>query len=166
MFPASAVFSSLKSTSCLHCIVTNSVEQSPPWETNGSSASQEILRILWNWRLNAAFTTARHLSPSGAKLVQSTPSRPFSLRVILIISSHVRLAFQKISFSQVALTKTLHAFFSSPNTCHMPSSYDPWFDHPNNIWWRVQIMCILVMQFSAVWYSLSVVYHGNITELL
>ena len=28
-----------------------------------------------------------------------------------------------------------------PHTCHMPSpSHYFWFDHPNNIWWMVQIM--------------------------
>jgi hypothetical protein len=30
---------------------------------------------------------------------------------------------------------------------HRPS-HPPWFDHPNNIWWRVQIMELLIMQFS------------------
>jgi hypothetical protein len=29
-------------------------------------------------------------------------------------------------------------------------SYPPWIDHPNNIWWRVQIIVVLTVQFSLV----------------
>jgi hypothetical protein len=24
-------------------------------------------------------------------------------------------------------------------------SHRPWFDHPNNIWWRVEIMMLFIM---------------------
>jgi hypothetical protein len=27
-------------------------------------------------------------------------------------------------------------------------SHTPWFDHPNNIWWSIQVMKILIMQSS------------------
>jgi len=34
-----------------------------------------------------------------------------------------------------------------PNTCYMcHPSHSPWFDHPNNIWWEVQIIKFLIMQ--------------------
>ena len=33
-------------------------------------------------------------------------------------------------------------------TCHMPSpSHFSWFDYPNNIWWAVQIIKLLIMYF-------------------
>jgi hypothetical protein len=34
-----------------HTKLTNSMEQSPSWETNRSSASQEIPRVLWNTKV-------------------------------------------------------------------------------------------------------------------
>jgi hypothetical protein len=41
-----------------------------------------------------------------------------------------------------------------PHTCYMRCrSYPPWSDRPNNIWWRVQIMKLLTVQFSpASWH--------------
>jgi hypothetical protein len=36
-----------------------------------------------------------------------------------------------------------------PRSCYMASPpYPPWFDHPNNIWWRVQVTELLIMLFS------------------
>jgi hypothetical protein len=51
--------------------------------------------------------------------------------------------------SPEAPTKILYAtLLSSPYTCYMPSpSHSPWLD-PNNIWWAVQIMKLLIMKFS------------------
>jgi hypothetical protein len=38
--------------------------------------------------------------------------------------------------------------FSSPHACYMPRpSNPPWFNHLNNIYWKVQIMELLIMQF-------------------
>jgi len=37
-----------------------SMRQSPSWEANRFSASQEIRRILWDWRFITASTSARH----------------------------------------------------------------------------------------------------------
>jgi hypothetical protein len=42
----------------------------------------------------------------------------------------------------------MYAFLVS-NSCYMSHpSHPPWFDHPNNIWWTVQIMKLLIMQSS------------------
>jgi hypothetical protein len=36
-----------------------------------------------------------------------------------------------------------------PHARYMPRpTHPPWSDHPNTIWWRVQIMALLIMQFS------------------
>ena len=38
-----------------------------------------------------------------------------------------------------------------PYMCYLfCSSHSPWFDHPNNIWWSVLIMNLLIIQSSAV----------------
>jgi hypothetical protein len=37
------------------------------------------------------------------------------------------------------------------HTCYMPRpSHLPWFDHPNNIWWSLEVMKLLIMQSSPV----------------
>ena len=51
-------------TYLLTYLLTYSIEQSPSWETNLFSASQEIPRILWNSNFITAITSARHLSLS------------------------------------------------------------------------------------------------------
>jgi len=57
-------------------------QQSPSWEGNRLSASQEILCILWN--LNVYYTVYKKqppspLSLSWAKLIQSMPPLPIAL---------------------------------------------------------------------------------------
>jgi hypothetical protein len=43
--------------------------------------------------------------------------------------------------------------------CYMPSASHPfWFDHPNNIWIRVQIMEVLIMHFFSSLLSLHPSY--------
>jgi hypothetical protein len=51
------------------------------------------------------FTTARHLSLSWARSIQSTPPHPTSQRFILILSSHLRLGLPSGSFPQVSPLK-------------------------------------------------------------
>jgi len=41
--------------------VTNSMKQSPSWKANRSSASQEILRILWNQNVHYSFHETKPL---------------------------------------------------------------------------------------------------------
>jgi len=43
---------------------THSMEQSPSWEADRFSASQEIHRIYGTWMFITAFTSARYLSLS------------------------------------------------------------------------------------------------------
>jgi hypothetical protein len=47
--------------------------------------------------------------------------------------------------------------FSSPHAYYMPCPSNPsWYDHPNNIWWRVQIMQLfIVLFFPSSFYFLS-----------
>jgi hypothetical protein len=38
--------------------------------------------------------------------------------------------------------------FTLPHTCYMPrSSRSSEFDHPNNIWWAVEIIKLIIMYF-------------------
>ena len=84
---------------------------------------------------------------------QSSPSPPPAPQYnFLHIHLHIKLPsipgsykwFLSLSFLQqnpVWTSSLLH-------TCHMPRpSHSSWFDHPNNIWWGVQIIKLLLMQF-------------------
>jgi hypothetical protein len=94
------------------------------------------------------FTIASHLFLSWARWIQSTPSHTTSLRSILILPSHLCIGFPCDLFPLSFPTKTLYTFLLS-HACYMPHpSHFPWLDHPNNIWWIVQIMKPLIMQSS------------------
>jgi len=59
-------------------------------------------------------TTARHLSPSSAKLIDSTPSYTLSSRSMLISSYHLSLGLPRSLFLSGFLTKILCALSASP----------------------------------------------------
>ena len=91
-------------------------------------------------RFNTAFTSARHLSLSWARSIQSIPPHPTSRRSILILSSHLRLGLSRFPHQNpVYASPLLHTRYM-----HRPShSYR--FYHPNNIRWAVQIIKLLIM---------------------
>jgi hypothetical protein len=55
--------------------VTNYIGQSHSWHADSSTASQEISRDVW--KFIAVVTTARHLSLSWVRPIQSTPPTLF-----------------------------------------------------------------------------------------
>jgi hypothetical protein len=67
------------------------------------------------------FTTARHWSLFWAIWTQSTPSHPFSLRSILILSPHLHLGLPSSSSLQVFPAKILHAILISPMRATFPA---------------------------------------------
>ena len=92
-----------------------------------------------------AFTSVHQLSLSWANSIQSIPSHPTSWRSILMLSSHLRLGSQVVSFSQVYLPKPcIH--LSSPHTFYIRRlSHSSRFDHTKNIGWGVLIITLFVM---------------------
>ena len=80
-------------------LLTYFIEQSPSWEANRFSASQEIPRTLGNQSFIAEFTSARCLSILWASFIQSMPPHPISSSSILILSSHPNLGLCKWSLS-------------------------------------------------------------------
>ena len=127
------------------------MEQSPSWEANRSSASQEIPRILWNPEGSLPHSQSPATCPYP-ELDQSSPCTP---------SRFLRVHFNIILPSTLCLLSGLFPTglsHQSPictcpvlHPCHMPHpSYSFWFYHANNVWRAVQTTEPLVMYFSAL----------------
>jgi hypothetical protein len=110
------------------------------------SASEEISHLLWTQRFTAMFTRDCHWSYTEPN--KSIP-HPYtlvpSLISILILSSHLCLGLPNGLFPSGFVTKILYSPHL-PHACYIPHPSHPWFNHPMNILWRVQIMN-LIMQF-------------------
>ena len=91
--------------------MTNSMEQSPFWEANRTSATQEIPRILWNPIVHYRFYHKPPPVPVLIKIDSVHDPQFTSLRYILLLSSHLRLYF---NLSSGFLTKILYATLFSP----------------------------------------------------
>jgi hypothetical protein len=103
------------------------MEQSPSWEANRSSASQEIPLVLWNPKVH--YRT--HKSPPPVPILSHnnlvhTP-HPTTWRSILILFSHLRLGLPSGLLPSGLPTKILYAPLPSPirATCYVIL---------NNIW--------------------------------
>jgi hypothetical protein len=68
-----------------------------------------------------AFTSARHLSLSWTRSIQSTPLHFTFWRSILLLSSHLRLGFLSNLFPSGFPTKTLYTPLPSPNRATCPA---------------------------------------------
>jgi len=93
------------------------MEQSPSWEANRFSASQEIQRIYGTWRFITAFTSAHQLSLFIARSIQSMPSHSTFWR--LILSSHLRLGLPSCLFPTRFPTEPCMHLYSPPYVLHV-----------------------------------------------
>ena len=127
-------------SNCIVLILNYSMQQSPSWETNRFSASQEIPSILWNRRFITAFTTARQLSLSWARSIQWMTAQATSWRSVFILSSHLRLVLQNCLFLSGLRTRTPvhHTFYMSRSTQSRS---------PNKVWWGTEIIMLFLCSF-------------------
>ena len=130
---------------------TNFMEQNPSWEATGTSAIRENSGT---WKLINMFTRAyvpilSQVNPEHAPLPNL-----ISWRSILLFS-HLCLGLPSSLFPSRFPHPNCVCTCPLPHTCHMPnSSHSSWFDHPNNIQWRVQFMKLLIKQPPPVPFSL------------
>jgi hypothetical protein len=79
--------------------LTNYMEQSPSWEACSQSASQEILRLLWNPEVHYRVHNSPPLDPILSQtLPVNTHTHTVFLRSVLILSSRLRQVFRVVSF--------------------------------------------------------------------
>jgi len=123
------------------------MDQSPTWEATSHSASQEIYSLLWNQKFHYRGHKSTLLVPI---LSQITP-------VITLLSYfpkiHSTITFLctprscKWSFLFRFSKQNIVCMYLRFHACYMPrQSHPPWYDHPNNTWWNMQVLMPLIMQ--------------------
>ena len=127
-------------------LLTYSMKKSPSWEANWFSASQEISHILWK---PGVHYRVHSIQPAVPQLSQSDPVHSSLSHVVKI---HFNITF--LSTTRSSKWCLSHRFHHQnpactspvPNKCYMPCpNHSSRFGHPNNIWWRVHIMKLLIM---------------------
>ena len=79
---------------------------------------------------------------------QSTTPHPTFWKFILILSSYLRLGLPSGSLSFRFPHQNPVYTSPPPHTCYMPHPSHSGFDQPNNSWWGIQIIKLLIMLFS------------------
>ena len=133
---------------------TYSMEQSPPWEANWFSASQEIPCILRSSKVHYRINNS---PPSIPILSQINPVRtpqPTSRKYILILSFHLRLVLWNHFFPSDFPSKTLYMPLLSPYVLHAP---------PIFLLYLI-IRTILVEEYQSLSSTLRSLFHSHLTS--
>jgi hypothetical protein len=127
-------------------ILTYSMEQSPSWEANRFSASQQISHAVWypkvRYRIHNCpppVPILNHLDPG---YVPTSHFLKIHLNIILPStpgSSKWSLSLRFPHQNPVYTSPLPHTRLM------LPSYHSSRFDHPNKIWWGVQIIKLLIV---------------------
>jgi hypothetical protein len=123
---------------------SNYMQQSPSWEANSPSASQEIPRLLWNANVHCR---VHKRPPLVSLLSQMKPIYTFPPPFPKIYSNIILLFTPTSSeWSRPFKYSEQYVYVSHPSpSCYIPRpSYPPQYDHPKNIWWSVQILKLIM----------------------
>jgi len=136
-------------TYLLTYLLTPSMEQSPSWEANRFSASQ-IPRTLWNLKFH--YRIYKCLPPvtilSQLDPVRTPTSHFLKTHLVIILPSMPGSPKWSLSL-RFPHQNPVDASALPHTSCYMPRpSHSCQFYHLNNIGWSVQIIKLLIMQFS------------------
>jgi len=118
-------------------LLNHSMQQSPSWETNRFSASQEIPHILWNPKVHYRI----HKCPPHVSILTQSHFLKIHLNIILPSTPGSPKWFLSLRFPH------LNPQYASPvlHTRYMPHpSHSSRFHHAHNIGWGVQIIKLLI----------------------
>ena len=95
-------------------------------------------------------STASHFCLFCVKLFQTTPSRLVYLRYVLVSHFRLRTDLPRGPFPSGFPTRIFVDYCCPPTKCAICPCLPqpPPIDHQNNIWWGVQIIKHLIMQYS------------------
>jgi hypothetical protein len=136
------------------------MEQSPSWQANWFSASQEITHILWNPKAHYCIRKCPPPVPilSHVNPVHTPTSYFLKIHLNTILPSMPASAKRSLSL------RFLHQ--NPVHTSPLPHmrymlcpSHSSQFYHPNNIWWAVQIINPLSPELNPICYLLALLGH-------
>jgi thiol-disulfide isomerase/thioredoxin len=123
-----------------------------PWEANSFSGSPEVPCILWNLNVHCHLHKSLPLVPILSQInpVHALRSCFYKIHFHVILPSMLASSMYMFPSGFPTTKKKTPVFISLlAYTCHIPHSSHQ-FDILNSVWWGVQIMRLLIIQFSAV----------------
>jgi hypothetical protein len=123
---------------------------SPCWEVASCVATQELPSILWNPKVHYRVHKSPPLVPILNQIdpVHTIPSHPIFLWSILILSTQWGLDLPSGILPSGIATNILWIRLR-PYSCYMSCPSHPfWLDHSYYVWRRVQVMSLLIVQYS------------------
>jgi hypothetical protein len=125
------------------------MEQNLSWETDSHPVSEEIPFLLWNPKVHYWVHKSPPLVPVLSQInpVHTFPLYSLKIHSNIIFSSSSRSSKWSPPFRFSNQNTVRNSYISHASYMTRPS-HPPWFDHPNNIWWSVQVTKLLIMQSS------------------